>query len=216
MLIDRHPPAHFTGVHARGVITSGMAGPPRGDSEDEGEHRLLVDCYLSTLEIGLARDVEQLLATQPSDLHALTAHLSGRKTRALLEQLPKQTHLRPHARGQHRAAVIRLTFYMPSSSTRMAATKYRRGPRCSCRTQQHVTKGWPGRDSRPGHRRSPGVCLQRVLVVPAVPGPATGGRELVGRARRERLAGIQASRGEARLVQPASVGVGPRSRASGR
>ena len=112
-----------------------------GDSEDEGEHRLLVDRYLGTLEIGLARDVEQLLATQPSELHALTAHLSGRETRALLEQLPKQTHLRPHARGQHRPAVIRPTFYMPSSSTRMAATKYRRGPRRSCRTQQHVTKG---------------------------------------------------------------------------
>ena len=57
-----------------------------GDSEDEGEHRLLVDRYLGTLDIGLARDVEQLLATQPSELHALTAHLSGRQARALLER----------------------------------------------------------------------------------------------------------------------------------
>ena len=57
-----------------------------GDSEDEGEHRLLVDRYLGTLDIGLARDVEQLLATQPSELHALTAHLSGREARALFER----------------------------------------------------------------------------------------------------------------------------------
>jgi hypothetical protein len=33
-----------------------------GDSDDEGEHRLLVDRYLGTLDVGLARDVEQLLA----------------------------------------------------------------------------------------------------------------------------------------------------------
>ena len=49
-----------------------------GDSEDEGEHRLLVDRYLGTLEVGLARDIEQLLATQPSELHALTAEPLGR------------------------------------------------------------------------------------------------------------------------------------------
>ena len=55
-----------------------------GDSEDEGEHRLLVDRYFGTLDIGLACDVEQLLATQPS--HALTAHLSGREARVLLER----------------------------------------------------------------------------------------------------------------------------------
>ena len=57
-----------------------------GDSEDEGEHRLLVDRYLGTLDIGLARDVEQLLATQPSELQALTAHVSGREARALVER----------------------------------------------------------------------------------------------------------------------------------
>jgi hypothetical protein len=49
-----------------------------GDSEDEGEHRLLVDRHLGTLDVGLARDIEQLLATQPSELHALTADLSAR------------------------------------------------------------------------------------------------------------------------------------------
>ena len=58
-----------------------------GDSDDEGEHRLLVDRYLGTLEVGLARDVEQLLGTQPSELHALTADLSAGETEALLGRL---------------------------------------------------------------------------------------------------------------------------------
>ena len=58
-----------------------------GDSDDEGEHRLLVDRYLGTLDVGLAREVEQLLATQPSELHALTADLSAAETEALLQRL---------------------------------------------------------------------------------------------------------------------------------
>ena len=58
-----------------------------GDSEDEGEHRLLVDRYLGTLDVGLARDVEQLLATQPSELHALTVDLSAEERGALLQRL---------------------------------------------------------------------------------------------------------------------------------
>jgi hypothetical protein len=57
-----------------------------GDSEDEAEHRLLVDRYLGTLDVGLARDVEALLATQPSELHALTAGLSPSVEQALLER----------------------------------------------------------------------------------------------------------------------------------
>ena len=37
---------------------------------DHGEHRLLVDRYLGSLHVGLAEDVDQLLAAQPSDLAA--------------------------------------------------------------------------------------------------------------------------------------------------
>jgi len=58
-----------------------------GDADDEGEHRLLVDRHLGTLEVGLARDVEQLLATQPSELHALAADLSPGEAEALLQRL---------------------------------------------------------------------------------------------------------------------------------
>jgi hypothetical protein len=58
-----------------------------GDSEDEDKHQLLVDRHLGTLDVGLSCDVEQLLATQPSELHALTADLSAGETEALLQRL---------------------------------------------------------------------------------------------------------------------------------
>jgi hypothetical protein len=57
-----------------------------GHSDDEGEHQLLVDRYFGTLEVGLARDVEQLLATQPSELGAFTAELSASETELLLQR----------------------------------------------------------------------------------------------------------------------------------
>jgi WD40 repeat protein len=41
-----------------------------GQTNDQGEHRLLVDRYLADLHVGLAEDVDQLLAVQPSDLAA--------------------------------------------------------------------------------------------------------------------------------------------------
>jgi hypothetical protein len=56
-----------------------------GNSEHEAEHWLLVDRHLATLDIGLAHDVQALLATQPSELHALTAELSPTEAAALLE-----------------------------------------------------------------------------------------------------------------------------------
>jgi len=41
-----------------------------GQANDQGEHRLLVDRYLGSLHVGLAEDVDQLLAAQPSALTA--------------------------------------------------------------------------------------------------------------------------------------------------
>ena len=52
-----------------------------GDSDDDGEHRLLVDRYLGTLDVGLARDVEQLLATHASEVDALDRAPLGRARR---------------------------------------------------------------------------------------------------------------------------------------
>jgi hypothetical protein len=73
-----------------------------GDADDEGEHRLLVDRYLGTLEVGLARDVEQLLATQPSELSALTADLSAAETEALLQRVVDVQGERERAQGPRR------------------------------------------------------------------------------------------------------------------
>lgn len=60
--------------------------PYRLGFSDEAEHWLLVDRYLGTLDVGLVRDVEQLLATQPSELHALTADLLASEMRVLFER----------------------------------------------------------------------------------------------------------------------------------
>jgi len=73
-----------------------------GDSDDEGEHRLLVDRHLGTLEVGLGRDVEQLLATQPSELHALTADLSSGEAEALLQRVFEVQAERERAKSPQR------------------------------------------------------------------------------------------------------------------
>jgi hypothetical protein len=70
-----------------------------GDSDDDGEHWLLVDRYLGTLDVGLARDVEQLLATQPSELAALTIGLSAEETQALVQRLLDMQGERERANG---------------------------------------------------------------------------------------------------------------------
>jgi hypothetical protein len=57
-----------------------------GQTHDQGEHRLLVDRYLGSLHVGLAEDVEQLLATQPSDLIARTDELSPGEMRLLRQR----------------------------------------------------------------------------------------------------------------------------------
>ena len=50
---------------------------------DQGEHRLVVDRYFGSLHVGLAEDVDQLLATQPSDLTACSDELSPGEMRLL-------------------------------------------------------------------------------------------------------------------------------------
>ncbi len=51
-----------------------------GDSDDEGEHRLLVDRHLGTLDVGLARDVEQLLATRSPTSPTLRQSVRNRES----------------------------------------------------------------------------------------------------------------------------------------
>ena len=78
-----------------------------GDSEDEAEHWLLVDRYFGALDVGLARDVKALLATQPSELHALTADLSPSVAQVLLERA-RDAHIeRERKRAQELQADVR-------------------------------------------------------------------------------------------------------------
>jgi hypothetical protein len=113
-----------------------------GDSDDEGGHRLLVDRYLGTLDVGLARDVEQLLATQPSELRALTADLSAGATEALLRRLldvqgererakrPQQLHAELRVGWQREDELLEgLTALLDDAQRRCA----RHFPRCRAR-----------------------------------------------------------------------------------
>ena len=112
-----------------------------GDSEDEGEHRLLVDRYLGTLDVGLARDVEQLLATQPSELHALTADLSPGEADALLQRVfdmkaerergksPQQVHRELRALGQREDELLdELTALLDDAQTALCEALPPPGP----------------------------------------------------------------------------------------
>jgi hypothetical protein len=74
-----------------------------GQSHDPGEHRLLVDRYLGTLHVGLAEDVKQLLATQPSDPAALSDQLSTGEVRLL-----RQRALALRAERERAASVAQL------------------------------------------------------------------------------------------------------------
>jgi hypothetical protein len=56
-----------------------------GSSDAEAEHWLLVDRWQSTLDVGLARDVRQLLVTQPSELGAAARILGTQRIGALIE-----------------------------------------------------------------------------------------------------------------------------------
>jgi len=57
-----------------------------GSSDREADHRLFVDRQLQTLDVGLALDVEQLLATQPSELQALTADMTEEELEDLVDR----------------------------------------------------------------------------------------------------------------------------------
>ena len=65
------------------------------------------DRYFGALDVGLARDVKALLATQPSELHALTADLSPTVAQVLLERA-RDAHIeRERKRAQELQADVR-------------------------------------------------------------------------------------------------------------
>jgi hypothetical protein len=57
-----------------------------GSSESDAEQWLLANRWQHTLDVGLALDVRQLLATQPSELAAATEILGAERTRTLIEE----------------------------------------------------------------------------------------------------------------------------------
>jgi hypothetical protein len=82
-----------------------------GSSEHEAEHWLLVHRHLATLDIGLAHDVRALLATQPSEVHALTAELSPTDAAALLEHAFEDHAARERAKTpEQRGSAIRARY----------------------------------------------------------------------------------------------------------
>jgi hypothetical protein len=72
---------------AQHPLGSAILSPYRlGSSDSEAEHWLLADRHERTLDVGLALDIRQLLATQPSELAAAAEILGADRTRQLLKQ----------------------------------------------------------------------------------------------------------------------------------
>jgi hypothetical protein len=82
--------ARLAGPHQHQLGHAILSPYRLGDSENEAEHRLLVDRHLATLDIALARDAEQLLATQPSELAALSGGLADDELDQLADRALKQ------------------------------------------------------------------------------------------------------------------------------
>jgi hypothetical protein len=85
--------------HPLGAV---ILGPYQlGSSDTEAEHWLLADQLGHTLDVGLARDVRQLLATQPSELAAIAEILGADRTRELIEDHLRTPPRPPDARQVH-------------------------------------------------------------------------------------------------------------------
>jgi hypothetical protein len=68
LLVREHP-------LGRAIFAGYDLGDLAEDPAEQAPHWLLCDRWGKTLEVGLARDVEQLLRTQPSELHAAAREL---------------------------------------------------------------------------------------------------------------------------------------------
>jgi hypothetical protein len=101
-----------------------------GSSEQEAEHWLLVDRHPGTLDVGLAHDVRALLATQPCELHALTAELSPTEAAALLEHAFEDHAAREHAKTPSSAEA---TCANGASASRSSSESSRRVSTRRCR-----------------------------------------------------------------------------------
>jgi hypothetical protein len=82
----------------------------RGDEPVPAAHWLLCDRFEQTLWVGLARDVEALLCTQPSELHAAARIVGGEQVAAVLrrqlEQAPLPSRAQIEAQMRHKRALL--------------------------------------------------------------------------------------------------------------
>ncbi len=80
------------------------------DPADQVPHWLLCDRFEQTLWVGLARDVEALLCTQPSELHAAARIVGGEQVAAVLrrqlEQAPLPSRAQIEAQMRHKRALL--------------------------------------------------------------------------------------------------------------
>ena len=95
-----------------------------GSSDSAAEHRLLADRFGHALEVGLALDVGQLLATQPSELAAAVEILGAERARQLIEQQiasPRRPDIRKIHAGLERCRqlVAELAGWLDDTVTRL-------------------------------------------------------------------------------------------------
>jgi hypothetical protein len=85
-------------------------GTSSEDPADQVPHWLLCDRFEQTLWVGLARDVEALLCTQPSELHAAARIVGGEQVAAVLrrqlEQAPLPSRAQIEAQMRHKRALL--------------------------------------------------------------------------------------------------------------
>lgn len=93
LLVHEHP-------LGRAVFAAYDLGDLHEDPADEAPHWLLCDRWEGTLDIGLASDVEQLLRTQPSELHAAARELGAERVAEELRQQLQRGHRRRPRRSR--------------------------------------------------------------------------------------------------------------------
>ena len=94
----------------RAIFDGYDLGTSSEDPADQVPHWLLCDRFEQTLWVGLARDVEALLCTQPSELHAAARIVGGEQVAAVLrrqlEQAPLPSRAQIEAQMRHKRALL--------------------------------------------------------------------------------------------------------------
>ncbi len=94
----------------RAIFDGYDLGTRSEDPADQAPHWLLCDRFEQTMWVGLARDIEALLCTQPSELHAAARIVGGEQVAAVLrrqlEQAPLPSRAQIEAQMRHKRALL--------------------------------------------------------------------------------------------------------------